>query len=151
MPRDVRPLIPFAYSETITAFSPSDHVACFGTSTGLNNPSRSRGTATFTGPTSVFSVLTLDPLPVVRPLAVLQVSPELRRQARLQHLPDHPRQQPARPGQRHRLPGPGPPRQLPRQRRHHLLRQHQPRPITPTRDPRRKSPRQVLDLTRRIL
>ena len=56
-----RTLIPLAYSETITAFSPSDRVACFGTSTGSNDPSRSRGTATFTGPTSVFSVLTLDP------------------------------------------------------------------------------------------
>ena len=53
--------IPFAYSEMITAFSPSDRVACFGTSTGLNDPSRSRGTATFTGPTSVCSVLALDP------------------------------------------------------------------------------------------
>jgi hypothetical protein len=42
----------------ITAFSPSDRVACFGTSAGSNDPSRSRGTAIRTDPTSVFSVLT---------------------------------------------------------------------------------------------
>ena len=147
-----RTLIPLAYSEMITAFSPSDRVACLGTSAGLKLPSRSRGTASRTGPTSVFSVLALDPFrrfsaPAVP--AVLQVRVELGRQARLQHLPDHPRQQPARPGQRHRLPGPGPLRQLPRQRRHHLLRQHQPAArVTPVRARRRKSPRRVLDFRR---
>ena len=56
-----RTLIPLAYSEVITASRPSDLRACLGTSTGAKLPSRSRGTATRTGPTSVFSVLTLDP------------------------------------------------------------------------------------------
>ena len=57
-----RTLMPFAYSEMITAFSPSLRVACFGTSAGTKLPARSRGTASRTGPTSVFSVLALDPL-----------------------------------------------------------------------------------------
>ena len=56
-----RTLMPFAYRLMITAFSPSLRVACFGTSAGTKLPSRSRGTASRTGPTSVCSVLALDP------------------------------------------------------------------------------------------
>ena len=56
-----RTLMPLAYRLMTTAFSPSLRVACFGTSAGTKLPSRSRGTASRTGPTSVFSVLALDP------------------------------------------------------------------------------------------
>ena len=57
-----RVVIPFANSEITMSDSPPMRRAPFGTITGSKLPLRSRGTLTGTGPISVVSVLSVNPL-----------------------------------------------------------------------------------------
>ena len=56
-----RTVIPPAYRLTIMSVSPPDRRDPFGTSRGSNDPLRSRGTSSGTCPTSVCSVLGVNP------------------------------------------------------------------------------------------
>jgi len=57
-----RTVIPPAYRLMMMSENPPRLRACLGSSTGVNVPARSRGTSTVTGPTSVSTVFTLNPL-----------------------------------------------------------------------------------------
>jgi hypothetical protein len=56
-----RTVIPFANSEMTMSDRPPTRRAPFGTITGSNEPLRSRGTSTGTGPISVVSVFPENP------------------------------------------------------------------------------------------
>ncbi len=57
-----RTLMPRAYNEGICSLNPASRLACLGTSLGVKEPLRSRGTATVTAPASVSTVFGEVPL-----------------------------------------------------------------------------------------